>query len=99
MPQNQELWALKTLQEEKMCAIRRKTLADLTVQTLEYMRNEQDFSLVFKKIKVSASEIEATSPLALPRKRRKPKCSILHYVTGNTEATGAAHYPENLYEH
>ena len=48
---------------------------------------------------MSASEIETISPQALPRKRRKPNYSILHYVTGNPEATAAAHYPENQYEH
>ena len=63
------------------------------------MGNEHDFSLLYKKIKVSASEIEAISPPAIPRKRRKPNYSILHYVTGNPEATPAVHYPQNPYEH
>ena len=82
-----------------MSALKQKDLADLTVQTLENMRNEHHFSLLYKKIKVSASEIEAISPPALPRKRRKPNYSILHYVTGYPEATAAAHYLENPYEH
>ena len=82
-----------------MSALRGKELADLTVQTLENMRYEHYFGLLYKKIRVSASEIEAVSPPALPRKRRKPNYSILHYITGNQEATATAHYPENLYEH
>ena len=39
-----------------------------------------------KKLKVSASEIKAISP-------------ILHYVTGNREKTAGTHYPENPNEH
>ena len=36
----------KTLEQEKMSALRGKELADLTEQTLENMRNEHDFSLL-----------------------------------------------------
>ena len=82
-----------------MSALKGKELAKLTVQTLENVRNEHDFSLLCKKIKVSTGEIEAISPPALPRKRKKSNYSILHYVTGNPEATAAAHYPENPYDH
>ena len=89
----------KTLQQEMMSALRGKELADLTVQTLENMRHEHYFGMVYKKIRVSASEIEAISPPALPRKRGKPNYSILHYTTGNQETTAVTHYPENLYEH
>ena len=88
----------KDEKEEKMSPLGGKELADLTVQT-ENMRNEHEISLLYKKVKVSASEIEAISPPPLPRKRRKPNYSILHYLTGNPEATAAAHYPENPYEH
>ena len=55
----------KTLPQEKMSALRGKESADLTVQTLENMRNEHNFSLLYKKIKVSASKIEAISPPAI----------------------------------
>ena len=41
----------------------------------------------------------AILPPALPRRRRKPNLSILHYITGNPDITGAADYPENLHEH
>ena len=88
----------KALQQKKMSALRRKELADSTVQILANTRNEHDFNLLYKKLKASASEIEAISPPALPRKRRKPTYSILHYVTGSPEATAAAN-PENPYEH
>ena len=58
----------KTLQQEKMSALRERELADLTVQTLENMRNEHNFSVLYKKIKVSAGKTEAISPTAIPRK-------------------------------
>ena len=63
------------------------------------MRNEDDFSLLYKKIKVLVSGIVAISPPALPRKQSKPSYSILHYVRGYPEATATAYYPKNLYEH
>ena len=52
-----------------------------------------------QKIRESATKIEEISPPTLPRKRREPNYSILHYATGNPEATAAAHYPENPYGH
>ena len=63
------------------------------------MRNKHDFSLLYKKIKVSASKIESISAPVIPRKRREPNYSILHYVSGSQEATAVVHYPENPYEY
>ena len=63
------------------------------------MRNEDDFSLLYKKIKLLVSEIVAMSPPALPRKQSEPSYLVLHYVRGYPEATATAHYPKNLYEH
>lgn len=101
---NQRFYAItgnlsKTLQKGKMSALRGKVLIDLIVQTLKNMRNEHEFSLLYKNIKVLASEIDAISPPSLPRKWRKLNYSILYYVTGNSEATAASQYPENRYEH
>ena len=39
----------KTLRQEKISVLRVNGLADVTVQTLENMRNEHDFSLLYKK--------------------------------------------------
>ena len=52
----------KTSQLKKMSAHRGTELADLTVQTLENLRNEHDFSLLYKTFQASASEIEAILP-------------------------------------
>ena len=61
---------------KKKSTIRRNELADPTVQELENMGNEHDFSLLYKKIKVLASEIVAISPPALPRKQSEPNYRI-----------------------
>ena len=70
---NQRFYAItgnlsKTLQKGKMSALRGKVLIDLIVQTLKNMRNEHEFNLLYKNIKVLASEIDAISPPSLPRK-------------------------------
>ena len=92
----------KTLQQvmlTKMFALRGNELADLTVQTLENMRNEHDFSLLHKNIKVLASKVEAISSPTIPVKQRRPNYSVMHYITGNPKATAAAYYLENPHEH
>ena len=48
----------KTLQKEKMSALGGKEIADLTITTLENMRNERDFKLLYEKIKQSAIKID-----------------------------------------
>ena len=69
-----ESWATsqKLCNKKKKSAIRSNELADPTVQKLENMRNDHDFRLLYKKIKVLASEIVAISPPALPRKQSEP---------------------------
>ena len=66
-----ESWATsqKLCNKKKKSAIKSNELANPTVQKLENMRNEHDFRLLYKKIKVLASEIVAISPPALPRKQ------------------------------
>ena len=89
----------KTLQKEKMSALKGKELADLTVKTFEGMRNERDFNLFYEKTKSSASKIEAVSAPTVPRKRKRPNYSILLYVTGNPEATAPHYHPQTPYDH
>ena len=80
----------KTLQKEKVSAIRGKELAGLTIKTLKNMRNDRDFKLFYEKIETSASKIDEVSTPMLPRKRKKPNYSILQYVEGNPKPTGEA---------
>ena len=51
----------KTLQQENMSALRGKELSNLTVKTLDNMRNERHFSLLYENI-LSASKIEEIAP-------------------------------------
>ena len=41
----------RTPQQKKMSAVKRKELADLTVKTLQAMRNDRDFNLFYKTVK------------------------------------------------
>ena len=41
----------KALQQEKMSALRGKEFSELTIQTLGSMKNERDFSFLYKKTK------------------------------------------------
>ena len=40
----------KTLQQERMSAIKGKSLADLTVQTLDRIRNDRDYNLFYESV-------------------------------------------------
>ena len=53
-----------------MSALQGKELADLTVETLENMRNESDFKLLHEKITMYAKKISAILEPAVPRKRK-----------------------------
>ena len=89
----------KTLQKEKMSALQGKELADLTVETLENMRNESDFKLLYEKITMYAKKISAILEPAVPRKRKRPHYSILQYVEGGTQSSQEAYYRDNAYDY
>ena len=40
----------KTLHQERMSAIKGKSLADLTVQTLDRIRNDRDYNLLYESV-------------------------------------------------
>ena len=76
----------KTLQKEKMSALSSQRLANLTIETIQGMRKAEDFKLFFDLVKQKAKRYDVEDPI-LPRKRRKPKYSILQYVHGHEEAS------------
>ena len=45
----------KTLQQEKMSAIKGKSLADLTVQILEGIRNDRNYNLFYESVEKSSA--------------------------------------------
>ena len=51
----------KTLQQEKMSEIKGKSLADLTVETLEGIRNDRDYNLFYESVEKSAAKIDLTA--------------------------------------
>ena len=90
----------KTLQKEKMSALESKHLADLTVETLNGMRSDEHFNLFFQSVKVKAVKFDIESP-CLPRKRRRPKYSILQFVHGHEETSNktGAYNPGTVEDH
>ena len=89
----------KTLQKEKMSAISDKELADLTIKTMQGMRNDRDFDLFYETVTKSASSIDFVSTPTAPRKRNRPKYDILQFLEGNPRCSGEAYYPETAHAH
>ena len=73
----------KIFQKEKMSALSGKNLSELTIKTIQRMRNNKDFLLLFEAVKKVASKIEMIEEPTLPRKRKRPKYSILIYTEGH----------------
>ena len=89
----------KTLQKEKMSAVSGKELADLTIKTMQGMRNDRDFDLFYETLTQSASSIDFVSTPTAPRKRKRPKYDILQFLEGNPRCSGEAYYPETAHAH
>ena len=82
-----------------MSAISGKELADLTIKTMQGMRNDRDFDLFYETVTQLASSIDFVSTPTAPRKRKRPKYDILQYLEGNPRCSGEAYYPETAYAH
>ena len=70
----------KSLQSRKMPAIKGKKCADLVIDTMRSMRNDEDFDSFFEVVKKAANPVKPVGKPTLPRKRKKPNYSILQYV-------------------
>ena len=86
-----------TLQAKKMSTSTSKRTAKLVVSVLEGLRNEDSFKSLFQIITDNASTIDFIEQPGLPRKRKAPQYSILHYVNGN-QSTAQAHRPVTAVE-
>ena len=73
----------KTVQAKKMSVCTSKRTAELVVSVLEGLRNKDSFKSLFQIITNNASSIDFIEQPGLPRKRKAPQCSILHYVDDN----------------
>ena len=69
-----------------------KRTAKLVVSVLEGLRNEDSFKSLFQIITNNASTVDFIEQPGLPRKRKSPQYSILHYANGN-QSTAQAHRP------
>ena len=88
----------KTLQKEKMSALSGKNLSELTIKTIQRMRNDKDFLLFFEAVKKGASKIEMIEEPTLPRKRKRPNYSILTYIEGHENGKEDYH-PDSPVDH
>ena len=83
-----------------MAAIKGKELSDLVIQSLQKMRNEDDFKNFYDTINKYKASIEPVDPPTLPRKRKRPKnYSILQYVFGYEGSAKNDYYPETPFDH
>ena len=87
------------MQQKKMSTVKGKELADLTVKTLQAMKNDRDFNLFYETTKKSTSTIKEISTPGVPRKRKRPNYCSLQYIESNLSTTGEAYYPETAVDH
>lgn len=60
------------MQKESVTAAEGEKMATLTVQTLQTMRNDEQFALFWEKVKKRQHDLKIYEP-QLPRKKRIPK--------------------------
>ena len=102
LPLGRKLYAhtnnlFKTLQQEKMSAFKGKSLADLTVQILEGIRNDRNYNLFYESVEKSSAQMKAVSKLTLPRERNTLIYSILQFVEGHKSEE--PHQPETAHRY
>ena len=85
----------KTLQQEKMSAIKGKSLADLTVQTLEGICNDCDYNFFYESVEKLSGKVKAVSKPTLTRKWNTSNYSILQFVEGHKSEE--PHHPETAH--
>ena len=85
--------------KKTMSTVKGKELADLTVKTLQAMKNDRDFNLFYETTKKSTSTIKEISTPGVPRKGKRPNYCSLQYIESNLSTTGEAYYPETTVDH
>ena len=71
-----------------------KRLANLTIQTLEALRNEERYENFYKTVLKTEKLHQFVNPPTLKRKRRAPNYSILQFVEGSYQSE-EAHHPSS----
>ena len=87
----------KTLQKEKISALSGKNRSELTIKTIQSMRNDKDFLLFFEAVKKGASKIDMTEEPTLPRKIKPPNYLILACIEDHENNKEDYHPLVNLF--
>ena len=81
----------KSLQSPELSATAGQNLAHVTINTLQSIRDDQSFELLYGNILLKAKQHPSIEEPSLPRKRRAPT----RYETGSSEPT----YPSTAQDH
>ena len=65
-----------------MSATSSKRLANFTIEVFESLRNEESFNMLYNTICEKAKHHYFVAAPVLPRKRRAPNYSIIHFLDG-----------------
>ena len=84
----------RSVQNKGMSACSSKRLANLTIQTLETLRNEERYENFYETVLKTAKLHQFVNPPTLKRKRRAPNYSILQFVEGSYQSE-EAHRPSS----
>ena len=77
-----------------MSACSSKRLANLAIQTLEILRNEERYENLYETVLMTAKLHQFVNPPTLKRKQRAPNYSILQFVEGSYQSE-EAHHPSS----
>ena len=81
----------RSVQNKGMSACSSKRLANLTMQTLETLRNEERYENFYETVLKTAKLHRFVNPPTLKRKRRASNYSILQFVEGSYQSEEARH--------
>ena len=84
----------RSVQNKGMSACSSKRLANLTIQTLETLRNEERYENFYETVLKTAKLHQFVNPPTLKRKRRAPNYSILQFIEGLYQSE-EAHHPSS----
>ena len=84
----------RSVQNKGMSACRSKRLANLTIQTLENLRNEEGYENFYETVLKTAKLHQFVNPPTLKRNRRAPNYCILQFVEGSCQSE-EAHHPSS----
>ena len=90
----------RSVQNKGMSACSSKRLANLTIQTLETLRNEEWYENFYETVLKITKLHQFVNPPILKRKRRAPNYSILQFTEGSYQSEEARHpsSPKENYE-